>query len=119
VSVAAAALITVEHLSIGYANKAGEVLEVVRDVSLELAPRQTLGLVGESGCGKSTLALALLGYIRSGGRRKAGKVCLAGQDLFELPPAALQAIRGGRIALVPQNAGQSLTPTMTIGAQVI
>ena len=73
------ALVSVEHLSVGYRNRAGELLEVVRDVSLELAPRQTLGLVGESGCGKSTLALAFLGYVRAGGERTAGQVRFAGR----------------------------------------
>ena len=87
-------------------------------MNLAVARGERLGIVGESGCGKSTLALALLGFLRSGGLLLDGSVRFDGADLLRLAPTELQRLRGSRVALVPQNAGQSLNPSMAIGAQV-
>lgn len=111
-------LLAVEALSIGYRDASGRPIAIVRDASFTLAAGESLGIVGESGCGKSTLALALLGYVKRGAVRLAGEVRFAGNDLFSLPPPALQSVRGRRVALVPQHAGASLTPTMRIGTQL-
>jgi peptide/nickel transport system ATP-binding protein len=94
------------------------VYPVLRNVTLAIGRGERLGIVGESGCGKSTLALALLGFLRPGSRLIDGVVQYGALDLFRLAPAELQRLRGGRIALVPQNAGQSLTPSLPLGAQV-
>ena len=52
-------LLEVEHLSVSFATARGT-LHAVRDVSLRIAPGETLASVGESGCGKSTLGRALM-----------------------------------------------------------
>lgn len=111
-------LLQISNLSIGYRARDGQVRPVLRDVSLAIGRAERLGIVGESGCGKSTLALALLGFMRSGGMLLHGAVHFDGIDLFGLATAKLQQLRGSRIALVPQNAGQALTPSMPVGAQI-
>ncbi len=111
-------LLRVDGLTIGYRTRRGEPVDVLVNVSLEMRAGETVGLVGESGCGKSTLGLALLGYLRHGGEVRQGKVLLGGQDLFALRPAALAKVRGRKVSLIPQNPGQSLTPTMRVGAQI-
>ncbi len=111
-------LLEVRGLSIGYATSTGEIAPVLQDVSLSLGRGQSLGIVGESGCGKSTLGLALLGFLRDGSRVLAGEVRFEGVNLFGLDPESLRKLRGRRIALVPQSAAQSLTPSMRIGAQL-
>jgi peptide/nickel transport system ATP-binding protein len=111
-------LLDIQGLSVGFTDRAGRVRDVLRDVDLCVHAGQTLGLVGESGSGKSTLALAAMAYLKPGLRRTAGSVRFQGQDLFELPEAALQRLRGGVVGLVPQNAGQALTPTSCVGAQI-
>ncbi len=111
-------ILQIDQLSIGYRRRDGSLRAVLRNVTLTIGRGERLGIVGESGCGKSTLALALLGFIRSGGLLINGAVQFNGVDLMRLAPAEVQRLRGGRLALVPQNAGQSLTPSLPVGVQV-
>ena len=111
-------LLQVRDLRVGYTDRTGRLREVLRGIDLSLSAGQTLGLVGESGSGKSTLALAMMAYLKSGLQRTGGSVRLEGLELFSLAPAQLQRLRGAVIGLVPQNAGQSLTPTLRVGQQI-
>ena len=110
--------INIQNLSVGYTSQSGEIIRVLRDVSLSINRGESIGLVGESGSGKSTLALAALGFFKRGLRALEGDVEFDGIDMLALERDDLQAIRGGRLALIPQNSGQSLTPTLRIGLQV-
>lgn len=112
------AFIDVKNLSIGYTSRSGSVIRVLRDVSLTINRGESIGLVGESGSGKSTLALAALGYFKRGLRVLDGSISFDGVDMLQLDRDDLQTIRGRRLALIPQNSGQSLTPTLRIGQQV-
>ena len=111
-------LVRVNNLGIGFTSQAGLVMPIVRNVDLAIGEGETVGLVGESGCGKSTLVLATLGYLKSGLRVLEGESLFRGRNVLEMDERALQGIRGGELALIPQNAGQSLTPTSKIGRQV-
>ena len=108
-------LVEVSGLTVDY-RRNGAWDTVIRDVDLAIAPGEALGLAGESGCGKSTLASLLLGERRSERRVSAGQVRLDGVDLFTARPKPLRDLRRKRLALVPQNGGASLTPTMRIGS---
>ncbi|TNG92433.1 ABC transporter ATP-binding protein [Pasteurellaceae bacterium USgator11] len=112
-----AELIKVDNLSLGF-SKDNRQQPILRHISLSIKAGETIGIVGESGSGKSTLALALMGYLKSGLTRFEGEVYFAKQPLFSLKAKQLNRLRGGQIALIPQNAGQALTPTLTIGAQI-
>lgn len=87
-----------------------QTVRAVDDVSFQVWPGETLGIVGESGCGKSTLARAMLGLIRP----TAGRVLWLGEDLVQLEPEALRAKRR-ELQLIFQDPMASLDPRMTVG----
>ena len=111
-------LVQVKNLSIGFTSRAGATLPILRNIDLAIGRGETIGLVGESGCGKSTLALAMMGYLKSGLSVLEGESLFRGRNVFDMDKRALEGIRGGELALIPQNAGQSLTPTSRIGRQI-
>jgi peptide/nickel transport system ATP-binding protein len=111
-------LLQVRNLAIEYQTPEGQRVRAVEEVSFDLAAGQTLGIVGESGCGKSTLARALLGHLRRGSRLAAGCVLLDGEDLFAVRPERLRQLRGGTVALMPQQPLSALTPHLRAGDQV-
>ena len=112
-------LVDIKDLSIGYHTQRGTLVHVLQEVSLRIKAGETLGLVGESGCGKSTLGQAMMGYLRAGSHVLGGSVWYKDQDIFSLTDRQLEDVRGGQIALIPQNAGDSLTPTLRVGKQII
>ena len=90
----------------------------VDGVSLGVARGKTLGIVGESGCGKSMLSLSVMGLVPPPGQNAGGRVMFDGQNLLDLPPAAMRGIRGRRIAMIFQEPMTSLNPVFTIGDQI-
>ena len=112
-------LIDIRDISVGFTGKSGATLPVLRNIDLKVNAGESIGIVGESGSGKSTLALAAMGYLKRGLRLMEGSVAFQGQDMFACTPTELEQIRGGELALIPQNSGQSLTPTLRIGAQLV
>jgi dipeptide transport system ATP-binding protein len=91
---------------------------ILRNVSLDLEPAETLGLVGESGAGKSTIAKALLGVLPRTLRITQGEILFEGRDLRALARSELRAIFGDAIALVPQDPMTALNPGRRIEAQL-
>ncbi|MFJ8716332.1 dipeptide ABC transporter ATP-binding protein [Streptomyces violaceus] len=110
-------LVSVDALSVAY-RSGGRRISVVHEVSVEAAAGRTLALVGESGSGKSTLAAALLGHLRHGSHVTGGSVTVDGRDVFALSAPELRRLRGRTVAMVAQNAGQALTPSMRVGRQI-
>ena len=102
------------RLSVDYPNKPG----VLRDVFLELAEGEIVGLVGESGSGKSTIALALLRLLEHKGASIEGEIVFNGRDLMQLRANEMRQIRGREIALVLQSPLASLNPALRIGTQM-
>ena len=96
----------------------GNAEPILRNVSLDLAAGETLGLVGESGAGKSTIAKALLGVLPRTVRITQGEILFEGRDLRTAPRRETRAIFGDAIALVPQDPMTALNPGRRIEAQL-
>ncbi len=90
---------------------------VLRGVSFAIERGQTLGMIGESGCGKSMTALALMGLLPEGARAQ-GSVQLGGQELLGMDDAAMQGVRGVKMAMVFQEPMTALNPVHRIGHQI-
>ncbi|WP_226344501.1 ABC transporter ATP-binding protein [Agilicoccus flavus] len=97
----------------------GSGIDVVDDIDLVLEPGEIVGLVGESGSGKTTVGTALLAYSRAGARITQGAVDIDGHDLLRLDLGAVRAMRGRRVAYVPQDPGAALNPAIRIGRQMV
>jgi oligopeptide transport system ATP-binding protein len=99
------------------------VVHAVNGVTFSLAEGEVLGIVGESGSGKSVTALSIMRLIETPGRIVSGRVVLyddqGPQDLLQLPPTAMEHVRGNKISMIFQDPMTSLNPVLTIGYQLV
>ncbi|MBT8137557.1 MAG: ABC transporter ATP-binding protein [Gammaproteobacteria bacterium] len=112
-------LLSVRNLCIEFSTERG-VVRAVDDVSFDVAPGETLGIVGESGCGKTVTALAVLRLIPSPpGKIVSGSIRMGGRDILALSEKQMRDIRGSEISMIFQEPMTALNPVFTIGNQMI
>jgi peptide/nickel transport system ATP-binding protein len=105
-------VISARDVRVWYGTTRGAI-RAVDGVSFDLAPGETLGLVGESGCGKSTLGRGLMGLLPEGAKRD-GEVLFRGRDIFSLSPKAAYQLRGRELGMIFQEPLTRLNPLMRI-----
>jgi oligopeptide transport system ATP-binding protein len=110
------AVLEMDALTVRFATPEGEV-SAVNELNLLVGPGERLAVVGESGSGKSQAFLATLGLLARNGTA-GGDVRFHGQPLLGLKPAALNEIRGARMAMVFQDPMTCLTPHLSVGQQL-
>jgi oligopeptide/dipeptide ABC transporter ATP-binding protein len=110
-------LLEVEDHVVEFPGPGGAPIRPVREISLTLRRGERLGLVGESGSGKSLTALALMRLVRAPGAVR-GSVRLEGEDLLELSPRAMAAVRARRMSMIYQDPMSSLTRVYTVGRKI-
>ncbi len=91
---------------------------ILRDVSLDIAPGEVHGLVGESGAGKTMIGKVILGIQPSRARITGGSVLFDGADITHLSERERRRLMGRGLGLIPQDPMTSLNPAYRIGGQI-
>ncbi len=110
-------LLAVKNLSVQFNTPHG-LLKAVNGVNFKIAPRMTLGLVGESGCGKTVSCLSILKLIEPPGEITGGQILFEGKNILKMEGENLRHIRGNKISFIFQEPMTSLNPVLTIGEQI-
>ncbi|HEX4293440.1 MAG TPA: ABC transporter ATP-binding protein [Rhizomicrobium sp.] len=113
----AAPIFEIRDLDVHFSTPDGDV-HAVKKLCLDVGEAECLGVVGESGSGKSQAFLAAIGLL-SGNGRATGSVKYRGEELLGQTQRSLNRLRGSKITMIFQDPLTSLTPHMTIGAQIM
>lgn len=112
------AILEVKNLNLGF--QCEDVFrQALFDVNFSLKKGKMLSLVGESGCGKTMSAMSILGLIPKTARIVSGEILYNDENLLLKNNNQMQKIRGGKIALIPQDPMTSLNPLYTVGNQLL
>jgi peptide/nickel transport system ATP-binding protein len=111
-------LLRVSALSVDYDAAGGNVVHALRNLDLEIAGGESVGVLGESGSGKSSLAMALMRLLPKNARVISGIIDYRGRNLTEISPADLRAMRGAEVALISQEPALALNPVLSLGRQL-
>ncbi len=103
--------------------KEGTGRTILQEIGFDLKRGETLGIVGPSGSGKTMLARALIGMLPDGVGMTAGEIRFFSEDgkehmLNTLGHEELNRFRRQHVAMIYQNPGLSLNPSMRIGKQI-
>uniref|UniRef100_UPI003FEDCB87 dipeptide ABC transporter ATP-binding protein n=1 Tax=Bilophila wadsworthia TaxID=35833 RepID=UPI003FEDCB87 len=107
-------LITRFDVETGFWGKVKRRVHAVEQVSFNLYPGETLGLVGESGCGKSTIGRSLIGLETP----RSGSIVFNGQELTQVSGSQLQKLRRN-IQYVFEDPYAALDPRLTVGFSIM
>jgi len=111
-------VLEVKNLNLGF-NVEDSFQQALFDVNFALEKGQTLALVGESGCGKTMSAMSILNLIPKTAKITGGEIIYNGENLLNKTQKEMSKIRGGKIALIPQDPMTSLNPLYTVGDQLL
>jgi peptide/nickel transport system ATP-binding protein len=116
-STCAPSLLRIRGLTVSYDARSQQPVPVLRNVDLDIAPGEIVGILGESGSGKSTLALSILGLLPESAHVE-GSIVLEGEDLSQAAESRWAEVRGAEVAMIFQEPGLSLSPVMRAGDQI-
>ncbi|WP_247750724.1 MULTISPECIES: ABC transporter ATP-binding protein [unclassified Rhizobium] len=110
-------VLSVSHLTTSF-RVDGQWRSVVRDISFDVMPGETVAIVGESGSGKSVTSLSIMRLLAANSSRIEGGILLGGRDILSLSDKEMRGVRGKDVAMIFQEPMTSLNPIFTIGRQI-
>ncbi len=112
-------LLSVRDLVVEFSTRHGPV-RAVDNISFDVYPNETVGIVGESGCGKTVTGLTLLQLIpMPPGRIVQGSIEFQGKDLTKVSKKEMEELRGSDISMIFQEPMTALNPVFTVGNQMV
>jgi ABC-type glutathione transport system ATPase component len=111
-------LLRVFALSVDYDATGGNVVHALRNLDLEIAGGESVGVLGESGSGKSSLAMAVMRLLPRNAHIVSGNIDYRGRSSAEFSPAELRQMRGAEVALISQEPALALNPVLSLGQQL-
>jgi peptide/nickel transport system ATP-binding protein len=110
-------LLDIRKLTVEFATRRGTV-QAVKQVDLQVAKGQTVGIVGESGSGKSVTSYAVMRILDRAGRIADGSISFSGLDLGAVDERTMRDLRGREISMIFQNPRSALNPIRKVGHQI-
>jgi oligopeptide/dipeptide ABC transporter ATP-binding protein len=110
-------LLRVSDLNVNFRTDDGAV-QAVRGVDFTVDAGKVLAIVGESGSGKSVTAMSILQLLPPSAQIT-GEVAWKGENLLEVPPNRIRAVRGGEISMIFQDPLTALNPVYKVGDQIV
>lgn len=109
-------LLKVHDLRVSF-HSGKKAIDIVSNLTFEMAESQVFGLVGESGCGKSMTALAIMGILPHNAFAT-GSIVFKGKNLLTLDRESMRRLRGKELSMIFQEPMTSLNPVLTVGYQI-
>jgi peptide/nickel transport system ATP-binding protein len=110
-------LLELKNLTVS-AGRAGSHKIILDNVSMSLAPREIVGIVGASGSGKTVLSKAVVNWLEAPLVRTSGEVLIEGKDIYAMTEGDMRTLRR-RVSYVGANPMGALDPTLPVGAQIV
>ncbi|MDB5771667.1 MAG: putative ATP-binding component of transporter [Burkholderia sp.] len=113
-----AAVLKIDNLSVQVVGSPNG-QRVVKNISFEIQPGETVCVVGESGSGKSVTSLSVMGLLPKDGLQAcSGSIMVEGEDVLTASPKRLREMRATRMAMVFQEPMTALNPVEKVGDQI-
>lgn len=110
-------LLSIKNLSVLVSGTSGE-KAIVSDLSLDVAERSIVALVGGSGSGKTTTGLAVLRLLPPELQLRGGPILWEGRNVLQFSQERMRALRGKEMAMVFQEPLNAFNPVFKIGRQI-
>src|SRR5947209_7475716 len=110
-------LLDVKDLTVQFSTRRG-IVKAVKNIDLQVAKGETVGIVGESGSGKSVTSFAVMRILDRAGRIAQGSVMFSGVDVRAADDDQMRDLRGREMSMIFQNPRAALNPIRKVGVQI-
>src|SRR3954469_21790743 len=110
-------LLDIKDLTVEFQTRRG-IVKAVKNIDLQVAKGETVGIVGESGSGKSVTSFAVMRILDRAGRIAEGSVMFSGVDVRAANDDQMRDLRGREMSMIFQSPRAALNPIRKVGRQI-